>query len=64
METQTALAEPQEGGSMLVHSSTQTLDGIQAAVAIALGINANAVTAGKFLFFKIPQIFEGNVISS
>ena len=47
METQCAVAEPAEGSSMTVHSSTQTLDGVQSAVARALGVPCHAVTACK-----------------
>jgi len=46
METQSAVVEPQEGGTFLVHSSTQTLDGVQSAVARALGTPANNIVAG------------------
>jgi xanthine dehydrogenase large subunit len=46
METQNAVAEVGEGGTVTVHSSTQTLDGVQQAVARALGIKAHAVTVG------------------
>jgi hypothetical protein len=45
METQCAVAEPAEGGGMIVHSSTQTLDGVQSAAARALGIPCHKVTA-------------------
>ncbi len=48
METQNALAEVGEGGTVTVHSSTQTLDGVQQAVARALGIKAHAVTVGVY----------------
>ena len=47
METQCAVAEPAEGGGMTVHSSTQTLDGVQSAVARALGVPSHMVTACK-----------------
>lgn len=46
METQAAVVEPQEGGTFLVHSSTQTLDGVQSAVARVLGTPANNIVAG------------------
>lgn len=47
METQAAVAEPQEGGAYTIHSSTQTLDGVQSAAARALGISAHNITAGN-----------------
>ncbi len=47
METQSAVAEPQEGGAYTIHASTQTLDGVQAAAARALGIAAHNITAGQ-----------------
>ena len=46
METQVAVAEPQEGGTFLVHSSTQTIDGVQAAVARALNTPAHDIVVG------------------
>lgn len=46
METQAAVAEPQEAGTILVHSSTQSIDGVQSAVARALGVPAHNVVAG------------------
>jgi xanthine dehydrogenase molybdopterin-binding subunit B len=47
METQTAVATADEDGTVRVQSSTQTLDGVQAAVARVLGIPANSVTVGE-----------------
>ena len=47
METQCAVADPEEDGGMVIHSSTQTLDGVQSAVARALGIPCHAVTASE-----------------
>ena len=60
METQVSVAEPQEGGTMLIHSSTQSLDGIQVAVAKALGKPANDIIAGTSLshhslIFNLPN---------
>ena len=43
MEPQAAVAIPDEGGSMLVHSATQGLDAVQASVAKALGCPMNQV---------------------
>ena len=47
METQCSVADPDENGGMVIHSSTQTLDGVQSAVARALGIPYHAVTASE-----------------
>lgn len=47
METQCSVAEPDENGGIVIHSSTQTLDGVQSAVARALGIPCHAVTASE-----------------
>ena len=47
METQCAVADPEEDGGMAIHSSTQTLDGVQSAVARTLGILCHAVTASE-----------------
>ena len=47
METQAAVVEPQEGGTYTIHSSTQTLDGVQSAAARALGIPAHSIIAGE-----------------
>ncbi len=58
METQNAVAEIGEGGSVTVHSSTQTLDGVQSAVARALGIQAHAVTVGELLCFSASHVCE------
>lgn len=62
METQCAVADPDEDGGMVVHSSTQTLDGVQSAVARALGIPCHAVTAcespaQKLLLFCLLSLF-------
>lgn len=46
METQAAVAQPEEDGGFLIHSSTQTLDGVQAAVSRALNIPANKIVTG------------------
>ncbi|EIE21740.1 molybdenum cofactor-binding domain-containing protein [Coccomyxa subellipsoidea C-169] len=61
METQNALAEVGEGGTVTVHSSTQTLDGVQQAVARALGIKAHAVTV---VCRRIGGAFGGKVSRS
>ena len=45
MEPQAAVAMPDEGGAMLVHSSTQCIDMIQTAVAAALNLPYNQVIA-------------------
>ena len=45
MEPQAALAVPDEGGAILVHSSTQCIDMVQTAVAAALGLPYNKVIA-------------------
>ena len=45
MEPQAAVAIPDEGGAMLVHSSTQCIDMIQTAVAAALNLPYNQVIA-------------------
>lgn len=47
METQVTVAEPQEDGVYTIHSSTQTLDGVQSSVARALGIPAHNIIAGQ-----------------
>jgi len=44
LEGQIALALPQEGGGMLVHSSTQHPTEVQSIVAHALGVSAHAVS--------------------
>ena len=46
METQNAVAEPDEDGTMRVWSSTQTMDGVQSAVARVLGVPAHSVDVG------------------
>ena len=46
METQNAVAEPDEGGTMRVWSSTQTMDGVQQAVSRVLGVPAHSVEVG------------------
>ena len=46
METQNAVAEPDEDGTMRVWSSTQTIDGVQSAVARVLGVPAHSVNVG------------------
>ncbi|BDA47143.1 Xanthine dehydrogenase/oxidase [Coccomyxa sp. Obi] len=61
METQNAVAEIGEGGTVTVHSSTQTLDGVQSAVARALGIQAHAVTV---VCRRIGGAFGGKVSRS
>ena len=45
MEPQAAVAMPDEGGAMLVHSSTQCIDMIQTGVAAALNLTYNQVIA-------------------
>jgi xanthine dehydrogenase/oxidase len=45
MEKQSAVAIPQEGQRMEVHSSTQNPDGCRRAVAIVLGVDGSKVTA-------------------
>ena len=54
METQCAVADPDENGGMAIHSSTQTLDGVQSAAARALGIPCHAVTASEPPPQKMP----------
>ena len=49
MEPQAALALPDEGGAILVHSSTQCIDMVQTAVAAALGLPYNKVIARALL---------------
>eukprot|EP00775_Hariotina_reticulata_P011870 gene11870-12014_t len=44
MEPQAALAEPQEDGTVRVHSSTQSLDAVQLAVAQVLQLPFNKIT--------------------
>ena len=40
---QAAIAAPDEGGTMVVHSATQSLDTVQRAVARTLGVSLNKV---------------------
>lgn len=54
METQTAVATADEDGTVNIHSSTQTLDGVQQAVARVLGVKANAVTVGEPSALTMP----------
>lgn len=41
--SQAAVAQPDEGGTIVVHSATQSLDTVQRAVAHALGVSVNKV---------------------
>ena len=56
METQCSVADPDENGGMVIQSSTQTLDGVQSAVARALGIPCHAVTASESPADQLPLI--------
>ncbi len=47
METQVAMAEPGENGTLTVHSATQSLDAVQSAVAAVLGLPFNQITVGE-----------------
>jgi xanthine dehydrogenase large subunit len=47
METQVSLVDPLEDGAVRVHSSTQSLDAVQLAVAQVLQLPFNKVTVGK-----------------
>ena len=54
METQNAVAEPGEDGTMRVWSSTQTMDGVQSAVARVLAVPAHSVEVGVFPLSFLP----------
>ncbi len=44
---QAAVAAPDEGGTLVVHSATQSLDTVQRAVARTLGLQDNKVRLGQ-----------------
>lgn len=55
MEPQAAVAQPDEGGMMTVHSATQYLDTVQVAVATALGVPMGHVTVGEASLSSTPH---------
>lgn len=56
------MAQPDEGGTIVVHSATQSLDTVQRAVAHALGVTVNKVgckTSPDMRMFLRPEVALG-----
>lgn len=59
METQSAVAVPEEGREMTVYASTQSPDGIQTGVARLLGVQKNQIIVkAKRLGYSLSTTFS------
>ena len=55
---QAAVASPDEGGTMVVHSATQSLDTVQRAVAKTLGVAENKVLDCAWRATSVPFMWH------